>query len=272
MNDTELDELLDQWTVSAPSPDLRDGLRTKFAAERASAIPARYPGRWRGALLTGARRTLLAAAVVVIGVFVFSLAQAVSQTPPPGRIPYTVESEYLLYEDDAPPRIAMVTTSYTGEDGAETVLSRSVPDSQFSTLVGRKLDALLPVWQRMITPFVVSPKELEAYRKKTGFQEVVVVPGCSDRNCLIITHWGVPRGVGGTGTRACMEGKVVGVETILGHPTTAVQTNSRPYRLTMWMAPDLGCFALRINSERTRPDGSFHVWQTKQAVRVTMNP
>jgi hypothetical protein len=40
----------------------------------------------------------------------------------------------------------------------------------------------------------------------------------------------------------------------------------------MWLAPDLGCFALRINSERARPDGSFYVWQTKQAVKVTMNP
>lgn len=272
MNDTELDELLDQWTLPGPSPELREGARAKFGAVQLVTVAADAPRRWRFSLLVGVRRALLAAAIVVVGLFLFSVAQALSQTPPPGRIPYTVESEYLLYEDDAPPRIAMVTTSYTGQDGAETILSRSIPDSQFDTLIGRKLDALLPVWQRMVLPFVVSPKELEAYRKKTGFQEVVVVPGCADRNCLIITHWGVPRGVGGTGTRACMEGKVVGVETILGHPTTAVQTNSRPYRLTMWLAPDLGCFALRINSERTRPDGSFHVWQTKQAVKVTMNP
>jgi hypothetical protein len=126
----------------------------------------------------------------------------------------------------------------------------------------------------MILPFVVSPKELESYRKKkaAGFQQVIVVPGCALGNCVLLQHWGFPRVVGGTGTKACVDGIVVGVETILGHPTTAVQTNSRPHRLTMWLAPDLGCFALRINSERARPDGSFYVWQTKQAVKVTMNP
>ena len=271
MNDTELDELLDEWKMPAPSPELREGLRAKFVAVETVTV-AGLRG-WKGSLMVGARRAMLAAAIVVVGVFLFSVAQALSQTPPPGKIPYTVESEYLLYEDDAPPTVAMVTTSYTDHEGAEKILSRSMPNRQpVITLIGRKLDALLPVWQRMITPFVVSPKELEAYRKKTGFQEVIVVPGCADSNCLIITHWGVPRGVGGTGTTACMVGKVVGVETILGHQTTAVETNSRPYRLTMWLAPDLGCFALRINSERMRPDGSFHVWQTKQAVKVTMNP
>ena len=40
----------------------------------------------------------------------------------------------------------------------------------------------------------------------------------------------------------------------------------------MWMAPDLGCFALRITSEALRPDGTFRLVKTKQALRVTMNP
>jgi hypothetical protein len=69
-----------------------------------------------------------------------------------------------------------------------------------------------------------------------------------------------------------MEGTVVGSETILNHPTTAVQLPMRPNRMTLWLAPDLACFALRITSETMRPDGSFRVWQMKQAVKVNMNP
>ncbi|MEO8373210.1 MAG: hypothetical protein ABI806_28755 [Candidatus Solibacter sp.] len=274
MNDTELDDLLDQWTAPAPSPDLRNSLRTTFAGLQAATVPTRAPRNWQLTLVTGARRALLAAAVVVVGVFLFSVAQALSQTPPSGRIPYTVESEYRLYEEGGTPAVAMVTTSYMAQDGAETVLSRSMPGSQLGTLLGRKLDLLLPVWQRMITPFVAPPNALKPYQKaKTaGFHSVLVIPGCADENCLLLQKWSFPKGPGRTGTSTCMDAKVVGVETILGHPTTAVQTNFRPNRLTMWLAPDLGCFPLRINSEQMRPDGSFRVWQSKEALKITMNP
>jgi hypothetical protein len=107
---------------------------------------------------------------------------------------------------------------------------------------------------------------------QSGFQQVVVIPGCVDWTCLLIQHFGFRKPVGGFGTTACMEGTVVGSETILNHPTTAVQLPMRPNRMTLWLAPDMGCFALRITSETMRPDGSFHVWQMKQAVKVTMNP
>jgi hypothetical protein len=272
MNDTELDELLDQWTVSAPSPQLREDARGRFKRLQAVAVADEHKRRW--SWRAGARRAILAAAVVIVGVFLFTLAQALSQTPPPGRIPYTVDSEYRLFEDDGTPAVAMVTTSYMEQDGSEKILSRSMPGNQLGTLLGRKLDVLLPVWQRMVTPFLVPPNVLKTYQKAkaAGFHRVMVIPGCADENCLLLQKWSFPKAVGGTGTTACMEGRVVGVETILGHPTTAVQINFRPNRLTMWLAPDLGCFALRVNSERARPDGSFEVWQTKQALKVTMNP
>jgi hypothetical protein len=66
---------------------------------------------------------------------------------------------------------------------------------------------------------------------------------------------------------ACLEGTVVGHETILNHPTTAIELRYPP-KLTVWTAPDLGCFALRITSEVQRPDGSFRLENLKQALRV----
>ena len=42
--------------------------------------------------------------------------------------------------------------------------------------------------------------------------------------------------------------------------------------MTLWMAPDLGCFALRLTREERRPDGTFRLVLKKQATKVTLNP
>jgi hypothetical protein len=42
--------------------------------------------------------------------------------------------------------------------------------------------------------------------------------------------------------------------------------------MTLWTAPDLGCFALRITIEERRPDGTFRLVSAKQALKVTLNP
>jgi hypothetical protein len=80
----------------------------------------------------------------------------------------------------------------------------------------------------------------------------------------------------------CAAGSVIGGETILGHSTIAVMrplpnprpTPSRPAaaRITMWMAPDLGCFALRLAIEEQRPDGTFRLVSEKQALHVKVKP
>jgi hypothetical protein len=275
MNDTELDEMLDHWNVPAPSPTLRESVRTGFAAAKPVTPPPAVPVRWKFAFVPAARKTLLAAAIVIAGIFLFAAAQALSQTPPPVHMPFTVDSEYLLYGDDGSPTVAMLSTSYTAPPGQEVLLSRSIPGQPIGTALGRALDAALPVLQRMILPHVVTPgkdMELDRKMKQSGFQLGVVIPGCADWTCLLIQHFGFRKPVGGFGTTACMEGTVVGSETILNHPTTAVQLPMRPNRMTLWLAPDMGCFALRITSETMRPDGSFRVWQMKQAVKVTMNP
>jgi hypothetical protein len=278
MKDTELDEMLDQWSVPPPPASLRESVQAGFAANMPRTAPPRVLVSWRSALVPSVRKTLLAAAIAVIGVFLFAAAQALSQTPPPVHIPYTVDSEYIRYGDDGSPVIEMLSTSYTGPNGGEIVISRSIPGHLLGTaaartLAARTLDAVLPVWQRMILPFVVAPKDIERFKemRQSGVQTVGVISGCADWTCLVINHWGFRRASGAG--NACLEGPVVGRETILNYPTTAVERSLGPGgRLTMWMAPDLGCFALRITTEARRPDGTLHLWQTKQALKVTLNP
>jgi len=70
-----------------------------------------------------------------------------------------------------------------------------------------------------------------------------------------------------------VDAQIVGRETILNYPTVAVQLGSGDQRrLTLWTAPDLGCFALKITTEERRPDGTFHLVSKKQALNVTLNP
>jgi hypothetical protein len=87
----------------------------------------------------------------------------------------------------------------------------------------------------------------------------------------VIEHYYHQRAEAAGGT-SCLAGEVVGRETILNYPTAAVQVllwDRR--RTTLWMSPDLGCFALRITIEVRRPDGSFHLVNEKEALKVTLN-
>jgi hypothetical protein len=66
-----------------------------------------------------------------------------------------------------------------------------------------------------------------------------------------------------------MDGAVVARETLLNHPTAAVQFPlGENQRMTWWTAPDLGCFALRITTEQKQPDGTFRLVREKRALRV----
>ena len=104
---------------------------------------------------------------------------------------------------------------------------------------------------------------------------------CGERPCLTVEHWFFRRANDGP-SAPCAAGSVVGRETMLGYPTTVIEspvpnpraTPSRPVaaRITMWMAPDLACFALRILIQEQRPDRSFRLVSEKQALKVTLKP
>jgi hypothetical protein len=270
MNDTELDEMLDQWKVPPATASLRENMRAGFVATlELKPLPART--RWIASLMPGARRGLLAGVALGLGLVLLIGTQALPQTPPPVNIPYSVDSEFLRYGDDGSPSVEMYLTSYTNQDGAEALISRSIANRPFGTALGRTLDATLPAWQRLILPLTVSSGDLERI-KKSRPPSIGFITGCADWTCLLLNRFFFRRAVTGAGND-CVEGTVVGRETILNYPTTAIELRGwGPRKLTLWTAPRLGCFALRITSEAQRPDGSFHLENVKQALRVTMHP
>jgi hypothetical protein len=77
-------------------------------------------------------------------------------------------------------------------------------------------------------------------------------------------------------------GTVVGHETILGYQTTVTEHLS-PSRdegdvlqggriITLWQAPDLGCFDLKMVHEQKNSDGTYRLVEERHALKVIVNP
>jgi len=270
MNDTELDELLDTWSAPPPPASLRENVRAGFAASLEGKTSPSVM-HWIAAFVPSARRRLLAAAILGAGAFLLIVNQAFPQMfglgAPPVKIPYTVESEYLRYGDGVSSstqvyRKQMYSTSYS-LNGREIILSRSLPGNPFATALRRALDPIHDFLGKLTLPFVVKTELLEKVRTSPR-----VITGCADDGCMLLGAEIFPRPAAG-----CVDGPVVGHETILNYATTAVQLRWDDHRrIMLWMAPDLGCFALRITIEEKRPDGTFRLVSRKQALRVTLNP
>jgi hypothetical protein len=267
MNDAELDDLLNQWKVPPPPPSLRANVLAGFVATMEQRPRPGRAMRWIAPFVPGARKSLFAAAALCAGLLVLVVTQALPQTPPID-IPYTVDSEFVRYADDGSSSVEMYLTSYTAQNGAETLVSRSMPNRPFGTALGRTLDAALPAWQHWILPFTVSSADLERIRKSRP-PSIGFITGCADWTCLTLNRYFFRKAA--SAANGCLDGTVVARETILGYPTTAVELRLwQPRRITVWTAPGLGCFALRITSEAQPAGGSFHLENVKQAVAVKM--
>ena len=254
MNDTELDEILDTWTAPPAPASLRQNVQSGFAGYAPKISPS-------------GRKSLVAGFIFGTLALLFVVGEAFPGSPPPS-IPYTVDSEYIRYAADGAPSIDMYTTSYLF-NGAETIRSRSIPGRPFVTAIGRALDAAIPLWSRLMTRFTVDPRTLERLRRRIP-HTVGVIDGC-DASCMLLEHHYFARAGASAGT-ACLDGPIVGRETILNYPATAVQPNFGNRRLTLWVAPDLGCFALRITTEEKQPNGTFRLVNEKRALRVNLKP
>jgi hypothetical protein len=127
----------------------------------------------------------------------------------------------------------MYMTSYS-DNGTEISLSSSYPDETFKTAIRRTLD---------VAGFL--------YYKIAGRSE----PAATD-----FIHAG------------CVNGPAFKSETILGFSTTVVETRLKDRsRVTSWMSPDLGCFALSLRIEKQQPDGTYRVVSERHALKVTLN-
>jgi hypothetical protein len=273
MNDAELDEILDSWTAPPAAASLREGVRAGFHALRPETTAAHVS--WKATFARRMRKGLLAVAVVALGAFVLVVTEAIPQTlqlvSPPVQTPYTVESEFARYAEDGSREVAMHTTSYT-QDGNEVLLSRTLPANPIGTAIARTFDArpfryaLDPLRPRL-TPEM--EERLKAARADPN--HITLYTGCDRPTCWITEHYGFG-GIGAVDT-GCAAIGVVGHETILNYPTVAAQRAlGDSKRMTLWMAPDLGCFALRETLEERGPDGAFRVVSGKQALSVRWTP
>ena len=259
--DPELEWIRRDCEVQPPTVGFRDRVLESYVqeADRVRATRRKPGARWMVAFVRLAAVTLLAGAVLLVVVSV-ALPQTHSTVSPP----WTVDSEFIRYEEDGSSSIEMYTTSYF-VDGDETLLSWALPGSPFKTAVGRVFEAIGPLF--VSAERLKSEERIKRSHLRTGF-----VTRCN-LGCLAINHAYFSKAE--RQWTGCAPGTVVGREQILGHPTEALQL-WEPWagqrRVTMWTAPDLACFALRITYEEQRPDGGFRLVSEKRALRMNLKP
>ena len=174
-------------------------------------------------------KSLIVGAVLGVAACVWA-SQAFPQTvrlaSPLVRVPYTVDSVFIRHADDGSPAIDMYSTSYI-HNGREIQLSSSLPSHPLATAVRRMLDATGFVLFQLRAVFRPNSEQAEsaayAGRVKNG----------------------------------CVNGPVVGRETILDYSTVAIEYVDAAHRTTVWMSPDLGCFPLRMTYDERRRDSTF---------------
>jgi len=250
VTDTELDEILDKWAAPAAPSSLRATVR----AEAGSCTRRRVrPGVWALASV---------AAVLLVGVQ--APPQKVTLLSPAARIPFTVDSEFFYSPEDGSTAVTMYSSSYS-RDAREIFLYKSMPGDPWATAMLRVLDfgaALLRPIQEYSLALTVPPQEIQRAR------ELVRVADCVGANCKPLSYWTI-------GSRSellrsgCELGAVSGHETILGYPTAAIRRSIAPKRrITVWMAPALGCFPLKSLVEEQQADGTFRAIRGRRALKI----
>ncbi|MES1257310.1 MAG: hypothetical protein ABUS51_02725, partial [Acidobacteriota bacterium] len=174
MNDRELDELLDEWTAPTAPASLRVRVLAGFASRaerRAVAAPVFAPGF---------RKSLWGAALAGAGVALLLVTQAFPQMlrigPAAVRAPYTVESEFVTYDEKGAPVEDILTTSYN-QNGREVVLSKSFAGDPWRTAFWQMLGAVDALHRKLIMRFVVTPEQLERVNRLPRHTMPLVMTG-----------------------------------------------------------------------------------------------
>ena len=186
-------------------------------------------------------KSLIVGAVLGVAACVWAIQvfpQTLTLASPLVRVPYTVDSVFIRHADDGKSAIDMHSTSYL-HNGREIQLSSSLPSHPFATAIRRMLDA---------TGFVL-------FQLKAVFHP--------DAERAESAAAAVRRGNG------CVDGPVVGRETILNYPTVAIEYVDTADRITVWMSPELECFPLKMTYDERRPDSTFREAMERRALKVT---
>jgi len=200
------------------------------------------------------------AATFVVAVLLFDTNAFPQKITSP---PFTVESEIVRHDEGSIVHsgpTALLVTSYN-QDGSEVILSWSSHNKMFHKAVFRTELALRGFIGKITRRFLLTPEQI-ARRE----QEAVVYPA------MIGESWSLGQRADLIQSGCTAQKNVVGQEVILNYPTKAIQHNIGADRiLTLWMAPDLSCFALRARIEVQQPDGTLKLISEKKAIRVTLN-
>jgi hypothetical protein len=245
MNDNDLDEFLDHWLAPPPSPLLRQRVLAEFRA-----LNHRPRRRW------------LISVAVLGGALLALVSNAVPKTKSFIPAAWSVDSEFFRYAPDGSSINEMNTTSYS-LDGNEIVWSRSDPRNPLEGAVFRAADVVLPAVSRAMRSGIGDPVAERQHDRALGF--VVSCGGGALTRCLQIEHYFFERH-----PSTCISGTVIGHAMILNHSTIGIQEQlSDSLRITLWLAPDLGCFALKAGIEYRLRDGVFHIESEKRASRIS---
>jgi len=268
MNDQELDELLNSWKAPKPGEALRESIRGGIEAQRARP-PRNLFTRWRLAAV---------AAVVILAVVVAYPTAFLARSNPP----YTVESKIVHdagWESRggppwhvAAPLETPVMTSYN-ENGSEVILSWSSPDHPVqaalwkarlavSGMADSLIDCFLSIAQRFHPRFIrPADEDADAF--------AVVYPHNASDSLTI----GRRAELVSSDCRPSFRGwEVLSPDVILSYPTTVVREGpGGDRRITLWMAPELSCFALRATIETKQRDGTWRIVSERKAVKITVN-
>jgi len=187
----------------------------------------------------------VAGTLVVLMVISQAFPQSLTRFSPGFRIPYIVEYEFTRYAPDGSPSFESHIASFMN-GGDQIILGKVDTGKPFTNLVQGFVNAGRVMLLQVAPSFIIP----EQRNDSISYWRAYVANGC----------------VPSTGT-------VIGHEAVLGHPTTVV-LNLVPKngRNTRWLAPDLGCFALKQTYEEPRPDGSFHTVLRVNALSVTVSP
>jgi hypothetical protein len=238
MNDTELDEMLNQWDAPAAPASLREKVRAsgpERSVKRRFAWPSWHVGK---GLFAG----MAAGAVLFMVVMAQAFPQSFGMGGPSPVIgyPYFVESNVTVCPDNGSSHIDAVVRSFSYK-GTEIVLNEEYPALSLQEILMGFHIGIHQVLLRYV-PGLVMPESAA----KDAWFKAYVEAGCVDKGENPIGH-----------------------ETILRHATTAVQhIDPDGWRGTVWRAPDLGCFAMRYRNEMPVAGGGYRVTKERDAVRV----
>ena len=243
--DRTLDSFVAVWAAPPPCPEFHSRVRGAFEREFVKAPRWR---RWNGALAWRFGKGLLGSAAIG-ALFFLVIGLAFPQTER-FRLPWlhpslTMDFEQISYSDNGTPRAHVyrrivppyrVLWTYSTDYPYDDMLKRFVSEANY-------------LLERITSSFLENTEQAR--------EDVYPLAAYAQTGC-----------VGGYTPPQSRE-RILGYETLLGYSTTLIQWDMphRP-RITEWLAPSLGCRALKVTLENLRPDGSYHLISETRALNV----